>query len=405
MAVNPIMTYHLKQQTPMIHFQSDEDGATLRASEVKPKLDRFILQQYKQEDKPIPKEWFVSTEHSALNYKMRFKADTNSKTASIPYSMFYANMGEDRKRNPLKMVKGDCFMEIICFLPELAIEIKNRVTDFFIVNTFGFMQGKGFGGYILDNGNGLPIQNQIKNALQSALRCGKVYNVQTTLPIFVEKRQENGKWITPPNIFDNIIKPFHSLMKSGINFGRYERSYLFQYFHKKRDIQYGNDKACVKSNKIAPVVYKRVNATKGELYSCQTYKYVRALLGITEKIEYVHALDTYDKPLKDHNGKVIKDVVKIKSLSDINRYASPVRYRVIGNYVYVFAVPVADELYGKIFEFSSPTGKISIPVPNKNEFNIEDFISSFVQHINTNSDARAAVKFRNEKFEEVNPHV
>ena len=33
----------LKQHTPLIHFQHDQDGATLRASEVKPKLDRFIL--------------------------------------------------------------------------------------------------------------------------------------------------------------------------------------------------------------------------------------------------------------------------------------------------------------------------------------------------------------------------
>ena len=33
----------LKQHTPLIHFQPDQEGATLRASEVKPKLDRFIL--------------------------------------------------------------------------------------------------------------------------------------------------------------------------------------------------------------------------------------------------------------------------------------------------------------------------------------------------------------------------
>ena len=33
----------LKQHTPLIHFQHDQEGATLRASEVKPKLDKFIL--------------------------------------------------------------------------------------------------------------------------------------------------------------------------------------------------------------------------------------------------------------------------------------------------------------------------------------------------------------------------
>lgn len=36
------LKYKLKQITPMIHFQADEVGATLRASEVKPRLDKFI---------------------------------------------------------------------------------------------------------------------------------------------------------------------------------------------------------------------------------------------------------------------------------------------------------------------------------------------------------------------------
>ncbi|MFN0202536.1 MAG: hypothetical protein ACKVTZ_13510 [Bacteroidia bacterium] len=37
------LTFTLKQHTPLIHFQHEQAGATLRASEVKPKLDRFIL--------------------------------------------------------------------------------------------------------------------------------------------------------------------------------------------------------------------------------------------------------------------------------------------------------------------------------------------------------------------------
>jgi len=33
------LEFTLKQHTPIIHFQHDQDGATLRATEVKPKLD------------------------------------------------------------------------------------------------------------------------------------------------------------------------------------------------------------------------------------------------------------------------------------------------------------------------------------------------------------------------------
>ena len=39
----PTLKITLKQHTPLIHFQHTQEGATLRASEVKPKLDRFIL--------------------------------------------------------------------------------------------------------------------------------------------------------------------------------------------------------------------------------------------------------------------------------------------------------------------------------------------------------------------------
>lgn len=37
--------YTLEQQTPLIHFQYDQPGATLRATEVKPKLDKFIIKK------------------------------------------------------------------------------------------------------------------------------------------------------------------------------------------------------------------------------------------------------------------------------------------------------------------------------------------------------------------------
>ena len=59
------LEYNLKQQTPMIHFQAKdgncEEGLTLRASEVKPKLDRFIRQCYKKENNEecVPVEWLT----------------------------------------------------------------------------------------------------------------------------------------------------------------------------------------------------------------------------------------------------------------------------------------------------------------------------------------------------------
>lgn len=33
----------LEQQTPIVHFQHDQKGAMLRATEVKPKFDKLII--------------------------------------------------------------------------------------------------------------------------------------------------------------------------------------------------------------------------------------------------------------------------------------------------------------------------------------------------------------------------
>ena len=70
----------LKQVTPMIHFQHDSCGATLRASEVKPKLDRYIKRKYlaehpnmTDEEKKAYKKWFIG-ETDALDYKMSIRA-------------------------------------------------------------------------------------------------------------------------------------------------------------------------------------------------------------------------------------------------------------------------------------------------------------------------------------------
>ena len=42
------LEFTLKQHTPLIHFQHDQAGATLRATEVKPKLDKFLRETLMQ---------------------------------------------------------------------------------------------------------------------------------------------------------------------------------------------------------------------------------------------------------------------------------------------------------------------------------------------------------------------
>ena len=88
------MEIKLKQQTPLIHFQHDQEGATLRATEVKAKLDKFIL--LKKERKP-PAHWIQNKEKSdqiALAYKVKIIAPNPETPKEIPdgYPGFFGNM-------------------------------------------------------------------------------------------------------------------------------------------------------------------------------------------------------------------------------------------------------------------------------------------------------------------------
>ena len=72
------LTVILRQHTPLIHFQHYQDNATLRASEVKPQLDRFLLTQLGDGDyetgieRARIKEWLIGDgNHPALNYQMK----------------------------------------------------------------------------------------------------------------------------------------------------------------------------------------------------------------------------------------------------------------------------------------------------------------------------------------------
>ena len=71
-------TFVLKQQTPMIHFQHADSGVVIRASEFKPKLDKFLLMKLNG-NLSGKEKWFLkqadgNQEIKAFNYKVRIFA-------------------------------------------------------------------------------------------------------------------------------------------------------------------------------------------------------------------------------------------------------------------------------------------------------------------------------------------
>ncbi|MCG8576532.1 MAG: hypothetical protein MI810_16760, partial [Flavobacteriales bacterium] len=160
------LTFRLKQHTPMIHFQADQHGATLRASELKPKLDRFIIDQIgltktvvvKGENKEIQrdefKDWFISEQHLALDYQVKIKATNIKKNVihngSDKVPNFFANIGDNYK--DVYLTKADqIFVEIIVMNQSLKEKIDSYFGQFLLGTNFGMRQSKGFGSYSLEN--------------------------------------------------------------------------------------------------------------------------------------------------------------------------------------------------------------------------------------------------------------
>lgn len=270
----------LKQHTPLIHFQHDQYGATLRASEVKPKLDRFILTELGNGDYDsgieIAKErkgWLIGKgEHPALNYKMKIEAanlDAEIKLVEKPpktkvdkktgedktifsledFPMLLSNMGG--KENKTELVNFSfSFQEIeltITFLSlkkkgemeeidnEFYDKVKNDIKYFFANNNFGQRSTKGFGSFTVVKINDEIVKWEHNDVYENDIKLMR-YDVE-------DINKDSIK-----NVFE-VIDFYWKSLKSGINCtkrlitksgdverknsGRYIKAFLWTYLNKK----------------------------------------------------------------------------------------------------------------------------------------------------------------------------
>lgn len=157
----------LKQHTPLIHFQWEQEDATLRASEVKPKLDKFIIRKLGGIDKirQQHRDWLIGNgSHEALNYKMRLKntkvgQDENlsifrnkkNKYETTSFPMMLINMGgKDKKDDVYNFVYYEEIKLIIfCLNKTLQETIIEYLPIFLATTNFGNRQSKGFGSFYI----------------------------------------------------------------------------------------------------------------------------------------------------------------------------------------------------------------------------------------------------------------
>ena len=240
----------LKQHTPLIHFQHDQDGATLRASEVKPKLDKFILKQLgggdyeKGKAEAKAKGWLVGKgDHPALDYKTRIESPKrvlelkrsngfkkkpktgdfvlNEKGEKIlkyeTMPLFFGNMNDKEPKN-MVMADEEISLSFFSLHDKLLNYINANINSFFFLTNFGTRQSKGFGSYY-------PKVEKLPDSTKG----GDYYFFE------IETRRQRGDWKDFYTLFQ-YIDLFYKTLRSGINQnGSYFKSMMYHYAKEKEE--------------------------------------------------------------------------------------------------------------------------------------------------------------------------
>ncbi|KGN92115.1 hypothetical protein [Porphyromonas canoris] len=164
------LTFELIQHTPIIHFQANDKGATLRASEVKPKLDKFILKEHKEKlPKSVIKEREEDKEkkeakefRKSLDYKMRIIAhnvdfkDIDAESAP----MYFGNI---KAKKPKRLATAESVKIIILVKDEVLKGcIEQSIVRFFQLHNFGTRQSKGYGSFTVKSDGKKGIRDVYK---------------------------------------------------------------------------------------------------------------------------------------------------------------------------------------------------------------------------------------------------
>lgn len=437
---NPFqLTFTLKQHTPIIHFQHDQEGATLRATEVKPKLDRFILTKlgdgnYQAGVEAARRANYLVGKHNALDYKISFSTHGEQiKFLPLPLGLSSRN-NPDREKNLVAYLLEQFDMEVTVLEPTLyfansdkikfrgqnvdenlskfedikyALQqtepiqgsvrtlniglaglVRNALTEFFLCNNFGTRQNKGFGSFTVDPITGLP--RNASPTLNSIFSFKSRARIQDISHIF------------------KFIKDEYQLLKSGTSKPNYSKSNLFEYFvnnvtppirWEKRYIKQfitrrGNniDGKNLFSSRFAAVDKDAItNNYYNEVADRQTneYRFVRALLGLAEQYEFLIFDANGGVDFRDKYSVSVKHIPQQGS-DGIERFKSPLFFKVIDGVIYLRADDSYRQLLDQNFEFTlklKSNGRITRtmpPIPVPSSFDINDFLSNYLSDHWTN---------------------
>ncbi|MBV6427941.1 MAG: hypothetical protein KIPDCIKN_02464 [Haliscomenobacter sp.] len=378
----------LKQHTPIIHFQHDQEGATLRATEVKPKLDKFIYVNFdlffagrqefdglraafnpeKTDPSPYKIKIYQSSKPSRILIASRLndgqKKALRGKMPFIENVAFFAeeeNIGKlfvkDEKDKKLFHYEKDAENKIskyglllgdndriqisfFSFNPKVVGILRQIIPYFFAYESFGTRQNKGFGCFSVASIDGEAYEANFRVLLKDLFDFKYFKTIEGV---------NGGALFTIQRLLTQINEDY-KLLKSGNNFGQYKKSLLFLYGvekltppvrWEKRKIKQAIREELVDNKDLFAQTDNSSIADKNGSQSWTeepsfNYRYLRMALGMAEQYQFITKFEGRNgQPEKDFNNVYI---VKTKSENKtIERYRSPIQFKVFDGTIYLLA--------------------------------------------------------------------
>jgi len=389
----------LEQYTPMVHFQHDEPGACLRASEVKPKLDKYVLawlSRQKIKDTDLPANWSdAQDEHAsaALRYKMRFSAARSEEKPDHP--LFFGNQGKDVQQKKL-IWNGVVNMTLVCLVDtkiKVALPgqtekectlleiLKSLIPSFFETHCFGTRSNKGFGSFCV-------------NSIDRKTDFCRIALNQDLLPPECEQAyfMAYKKGTTDGMLLLDDVYILSSLMKGGVNRPSYFKSQLHQAVHMSsryeetaKDEARASEKAFMKQRVFSSediAKYNRICKEGHEivrLTRTPRYYYYRALLGLAgtysfwgkdrNNAEINVRLRTIKVVVEDESERELSMDEKGKKGKKIGRFPNPVVFKPCPDGLLVMLKSIPEPLKKARFIFGQTEETIELP-----EFDLKKFV-------------------------------
>lgn len=306
--------FTLKQHTPIIHFQSEQTGATLRATELKPKLDSFLLEHMNSS--------------KSLDYKVKIEQNfSHAQEINSKESLFFGNMGDDEPKK-YKIYPNKFKIEFFSFKSEIIEAIKKYFEAFLANTNFGTRQSKGYGGFYIS-----------EKPFNKSLIDYKVYSFSTK------------SW-------EKDIKVLYSFFRQGINLPNRNGT---RFYSKPAIFSFAKSKGWTWDKKAIKQKYflNRLEQQFGEAVEYQSSEsyIVRDLFGLSSDQSWMSYKTTISKENKE-----------------IERFKSPITFKVIDGDVYFWANETVQQVLGQEFKvLSNKKGDLILKAPN--EFSFDDFFT------------------------------